>query len=593
MTAEELRGYFVGTKKHPGYKDTVDLYDEIRVHANGEMPVNLIHERRPSETDEIFAYRKKIYEPVTKSTMSRVIRVLSKIKRSSDWTINYLTKMPGQVADGETLEDYCEKDFPYTNSVTNWAFSVLLKNVLIDPNAVIMVCPLNQEAEENEYLEPFPIIYNSDQVYEFIEDKLAILLSTEQTEQKGKIFYVVDEVEIQRWEQKGNSTDFILTNTYVHGLEEMPVFKIGGVFKKAYNSDVVYESHIAGMIPYLNEAVREYSDMQAEVVQHIFSERWEWVNQYCNECYDSLAGVSTGKIQSGNGKRTITCTKCNGTGLMGTGPYKKMQIRPGKESLGESPAPIPPAGFIEKNVEIAKLQAERVDSHQYKALSAINMQFLDQTPLNQSGKAKEVDKEELNNFVYTIAEDIVKTMNTLYYFIGEYRYKLIVASDDERSEYLPIIHIPEKFDLTSSTMLVDELSKLNDSKASPTILRAVEADFCAKRFDTTPEVKQFMQCIFKLNPLPTMDLTDAQMALNANGITKQDFITYCNIDQFVRRAFFEDENFGALDLDKQKEIIAGYATELMDSLAADEAEDMKKLAAKAALNPVNPNDSAV
>src|SRR6202021_223709 len=105
-----------------------------------------------------------------------------------------------------------------------------------------------------------------------------------------------------------------------------------------------------------NEAAREYSDMQAEVVQHIFSEKWEYATQKCEDCMDPMTGVSTGKIKTGNGKRLVTCTKCNGTGTMGTGPYKKIVLRQGKAALGESDIPTPPAGYIQKQTDIVKLQ---------------------------------------------------------------------------------------------------------------------------------------------------------------------------------------------------------------------------------------------
>ena len=165
ITPDFLRPYFTGNKKHLAYKDSVHLYDELRIHANGEMPFNLIQTRRPSETEEIFEYRRQIYEPVTMEPLSSIIRSLSKIRRSSDWTIKYdRNRVSPSIADDETLEQYCEYNFPMHTSVTNWAFSILLKNLLIDPNAVILVSPRNTDVAPNEYLEPYPVIYNSNQV---------------------------------------------------------------------------------------------------------------------------------------------------------------------------------------------------------------------------------------------------------------------------------------------------------------------------------------------------------------------------------------------------------------------------------------------
>ena len=192
VTPTFLKQYFTGNKRRACYQDAKTLYDELRIHANGETPGELLMKRRPSETEDIFTYRKEIYEPITMEPMSSIIRSLGKIRRSADYMVRYdgTTKTPA-VADGETLEQYCEKNFPYHKSVTNWAFSILLKNQLIDANAVIVIAPLESEVEANEYYQPYPVVYNSDQVYEFIPNQLAILLSTEKTEKNGNIFIVV------------------------------------------------------------------------------------------------------------------------------------------------------------------------------------------------------------------------------------------------------------------------------------------------------------------------------------------------------------------------------------------------------------------
>lgn len=41
-------------------------------------------------------------------------------------------------------------------------------------------------------------------------------------------------------------------------------------------------------------------------------------------------------------------------------------------------------------------------------------------PQNESGYAKDVDREELNNFAYACAEDIVWMMDKCYYLFAKY-----------------------------------------------------------------------------------------------------------------------------------------------------------------------------
>jgi len=552
VTPALLKKYFTGNKRRKCYKDATQLYDELRIHANGETPGDLLMMRRPSESEDIFTYRKAIYEPVTMEPMSRIIRSLGKIRRSADYVVRYDGSKTPAVADGETLEQYCEHNFPHHKSVTNWAFSILLKNQLIDANAVILISPLETDIEANEYLQPYPVVYNSDQVYEFIPEQLAVLLSADKTEDEGNVFMVVTAVDIQRWEQVGKTTDYVLTETYVHGLSNMPAIRIGGQFKKAFSKDLLFTSHLEPIVPRLNEAAREYSDMQAEVVQHIFSEKWEYATQKCEECMDPMTGVSTGKIKTGNGKRLVTCTKCNGTGTMGTGPYKKIVLRPGKANLGETAIPTPPAGYIQKQIDIVKLQDDRIDKHIFKALAAINMQFLDQTPLNQSGKAKEVDGDELNNFIYGIAEFIIKTMDEIYFFINEYRYSKIVTSPAARLKQLPVIPVPEKYDILSSSYLVDELAKVTNAGLSSIIIQEYQMKFANSKFQSNGDIQDIMKTVYALDPFPGATADEKLANKQNNKISEIDYVISCNIERFVKQAFEEDNTFYTLDWKVQR-----------------------------------------
>ena len=331
---------------------------------------------------------------------------------------------------------------------------------------------------------------------------------------------------------------------------------------------MLFESHIQPIVPRLNEAAREYNDMQAEVVQHIFSEKWEFATQKCEEVFGPMTGVSTGKVKTGNGKRMVTCTKSEWHRVDWHGPFRKMVLRPAREQMGESTTPVPPAGYIQKQIDIVQLQDARIDKHIYKALSAINMQFLAQSPLNQSGTAKEVDKDELNNFIYAIAEDMVKTLDKIYDFINEFRYLKIIPAPKLRAQQLPVIPVPEKFDILSTSYLVDEMQKCHDSKVSSVILTAYEIDFCNKKFYTNPEVRDELEAIFKLDPLPATNDDEKFVRKQGGGITDIDYVISCNISRFVRQALFEDENFYTRPWDQQRAKMEEYAQKVIDTNAS-------------------------
>ena len=83
----------IGTK-HLNYAEKCDIAEKIRVHSEGRVPTKLITERRPSEPDSIKDYRQQLYIPITQHPISKVLNSLEKIRRSSDWVIQYCENLP-------------------------------------------------------------------------------------------------------------------------------------------------------------------------------------------------------------------------------------------------------------------------------------------------------------------------------------------------------------------------------------------------------------------------------------------------------------------------------------------------------------------
>jgi hypothetical protein len=562
----ELKDYLFGIKKHPAYKETVELYENMRIHADGEYPAKLIDERRPSESDTIKAYRKIIYVPITKEIFNSIFQSLGKIRRSTDWNISY-KEAPARIPQDETPYSYFEKYFPHYSSTTYWLFSVALKQYLIDPNAVVLVMPKNTNIQANEYLKPIPYIFNSPEVYEYVSGEYAVLKTFENVKVlQGKkknvdaeVFLYVDKDKIQKWAKTERS--FTMVEEYFHNLGILPCFQLKAVTKDVFDNYYVYESRISSIIPRLDEAVREYSDLQAEVVQHVHSEKWTMATQDCGTCANEL-GIATGYIIKGT-KRTI-CSDCHGTGKVATSPYKNIVVRPSKTALQEQPTPIPPAGYIQKQVEIVGIQDKRIEKHLYSALASINMQFLSKVPMSESGIAKEVDREELNNTVYNIAEDLVQILDNLHSICVEYRYKLVVPNIQERQDLVPTVSVPEKYDLLSSNYLIDEITKARSGKISPLIIAALEADFATKKFYSNPELQKELELVMTLDPLIGLSEDEKMTRLANKGITYIDYIISSNIVKFVRRALLDDR-YVDLGKEAQYQVLIGYAVEVEQS----------------------------
>ncbi|MBK7882493.1 MAG: zinc finger-like domain-containing protein [Chitinophagaceae bacterium] len=573
FTEEQLQNFFSGNYFHKAYNETVELAAKIKVHSDGECPEDLIDERRPSESMAVKDYRKKIWEPITKPVFSKINTSLNKIRRSSDWSIKYEpSKANERVPAGETLSDYCENNFPFFTSLTNWAFGVLLKNYLVDANTLVCVYPIQEEVAANEFLKPFPFIFNSDNVIEYIEGDYAVVKSTDKVmytennvQKWGDCYYILTTASVQRWEQYTSENDYKLAWEYPHALGVLPVVKAKRLVQKSFGWQFYFESRLNAIIPRLNEALREYSDLQAEVVQHIFSEKWEFISHECNECKGT--GVVKG---TGFAGKEIACHTCEGSGNKKRGPYSTLELKP--PMAGEAIMPTPPIGYVQKQIDIVKIQDERIDKHIYQALASINMEFLVNTPMAQSGVAKEVDRDELNNFVSSIAEDIVAILDSIYYFINEYRYKILISNQDERINMLPSIAVPEKFDILSTNYLETELQNAKNNKVNPVIVNALEIEYANKKFNNDSSIRDKVALILQLDPLAGISEDDKMVRFNNNWITKENAIISANIQEFVSRAIEEKgQAFFDMDLKDKKKMILEYAKQqIKDSSSSAE-----------------------
>jgi hypothetical protein len=190
------------------------------------------------------------------------------------------------------------------------------------------------------------------------------------------------------------------------------------------------------------------------------------------------------------------------------------------------------------------------------------MEFLYERPLNQSGVAKAYDADETNNFVHSCAEDLIAMMDNVALIVNELRYGLVVSDPEKRAEMLPEINVPERFDLFSAKVIEENLTNAKNSKVNPVILNEMEIQYANKVFSTSPEVRDKLAAILKLDPLPNITEEDKMTRLANNGITKETYIISSNIHAFVTRALEEKgESFYTMDTKEQREMMLKYAGE--------------------------------
>lgn len=549
-----LEPYILHGERHHDYDEAVQMYESLEIHADGEYPGDLIGERRPAESEDIRNYRRKIFVPITKPTFTKVMNSLSKIRKSQDWMVTFPSELPPVIAENESPEYYLMRKFPRNGSITNWMFAVAFKPYLLDANGVIFTYPLRFEVAENEYYQPYPRIFNCENVLDFKENQFYLLREEEssyytengQTFSNGKRYWLVQPDVIQLFEERNSGIYEIMQVVNVLGY--IPIRHTYGQVYEQYNDFAIYESRISGIVPKLNEAVREYSDLQAEIVQHIHSTMWAMQPQQCGRC----KGV--GEIPREN-SAPVRCPSCEGKGLMPLNPFEHLILAAPR--AGDPAIPTPPIGYVQKQTDIARLQEERIRQHIYDALSSINMEFLAEAPLNQSGVAKQVDREELYSFVHSIAEDVVRIMDEVIYDICAWRYGSLVSSIDDLLPYIPV---PERYDMLSGKVLVDELSQMTTAKVDPAIINAAQIELAGKKFNDS-NIKDLVVLKLKLDPFAGVPEENISLQQTFGAINKSDLIIHANINSFVTRALESVPGFADDTYENQMNVMKGYAAE--------------------------------
>jgi hypothetical protein len=165
-----------------------------------------------------------------------------------------------------------------------------------------------------------------------------------------------------------------------------------------FYSHMLKESFISGVCPYWTQALIEFSDKQGALKHHLYPEKWRIESGLCNSC--SGAGVIS-HVKPDGSSETHVCASCGGNGHTPSGVYAELVIT--KDVLSGDVKP-PFVGYVEKNIDALEFVSKDIQQNIASGLAAINMEFLLESPLNQSGVAKELDKSDATHFIKTFSK---------------------------------------------------------------------------------------------------------------------------------------------------------------------------------------------
>jgi len=175
----------------------------------------------------------------------------------------------------------------------------------------------------------------------------------------------------------------------------------------------------------------------------------------------------------------------------------------------------------------------------------------------------------LNNFVYSIAEDLVRISDSYFRLAVDYRYKISIPNEINRMKIVPEQRTPEKFDLLTSNFLAKEIGEVKDANINSVISSELEVEYAGKKFYDDPEVREKVKAILRLDPMNGVSEDDKMIRVQSSGISRLTYVTSSNISALVEQAIEDSagaKQFLTLKIDEQRKIISVLALEKMKEI---------------------------
>jgi len=542
-------------RRHKYYNQTVLHAREMGVHIEGFRPDKLLDEKRPNEPKEVRDYRLAVWKAVTKSLSSKIINTVNRIFNPRFFRVEF-EGTPKIVKEENSLGTYLMGEFGIYQNIWIYIRETLLKLTFSDPNAVCVVLPESYEIQEGEYFKPIPVIFRANEVVDFKDGEYYTMYQppierggVRRTE--GLIYYFdKDMISIH----KTNGSKIELVFEYDHNFGFVPAFRLGGQAEGERNP-YYYSSFVAGIAPHWDKAVTMISDLDGSTVNHLFPSMWEWTDD-CDTCGAKGRLTRTGELWEGQDTtETIPCTRCKGTGLVtNKSPFGIHQVK--RDALNpDLPSPIPPAGFISKDIAPLQELKKSIETEIVAGFSSVNMEILAKIGENQSGIAKTIDRQDFDSFLMRISQHVFEyQLPQIIKAVSYWRYSALGQYVKDIVEGVTISK-PKEFSVLGVSFIMEELKAASGQNVSVSYLKQLETELVNTKFANNEWDRKFNIAVIELKPFPNRTPEQLRTLVETGAIRKIDFIRNENVDDLVTMAVTEDEKFLDFTFEKQLEVI--------------------------------------
>lgn len=485
MLVEELSKYYNLEIDPQLRKLWVSIYNSMIVHTRGEKPKELLEINRPNEPKEIIKYRLDTYFPITKDPILKALNSTYHLIKQSDYKL---------ICSDKIREYLKEKKFESVVSINKLnIFDLIFKSFLQldaeDPNAVIFVEAVNpfdrndipNNVERTKEID-IEIRYIGSKNIRYVDEN--VLIYRYETilvdEVEAIVYKIVNDTDIfiyypTKFDEKNNLV-YELRPYYTHNFGFIPYRVLGGldtirsVEERSYNKEILrefrlFDTYFTGYNSWANKSIIASSETDAVRVRYGFP---------ITERLASVCGTCKGRKEIAepncktNDCKDIRCPDCNGLGVsIALSPYSEILKAPPNPINGENVTDVDTIKYYSPPMESIAINKEYWYEMMDKAEQSISIyQSFD----NQSGVAKEIDREQKRDFISVLGDNMFDLLEFSVKCISKYKF------DDSEVRVIK----PTRYEIRNKDSVIKEITDLNavnKSLCKPLSLEFVEMEY--------------------------------------------------------------------------------------------------------------------
>lgn len=482
--------------KHPMSDKWKEAYDDIAPHYYGRIPPN-VKENLPNESEELFKYREKTYEAVTKMTVIKAIVARMRVFRHAKSKTVFASKEGEEVINAFRQQN---------KGVFEYVFQDVYSQRVIDPNGWAVVEPAVypdediQVANMQKSVGAKISLVKSGRIVDFGTYHLVYTVP----QNKNKIVYTVVTDEFFGYIRKANDKYEVIVR-YQHMLGFLPACVLGGYEMQDDNDTntegtMFYQTDLCAAVPFLNYASLLFSQKQAVTVNIMYPTTV--VNgETCQDCNGHRYMIDPNC--NGGNCPPVACKTCNGEGtVIARSALRGIQVKKPPQGVTEgerlASMAVDPIRFIEPptgsiSVIIAEYKEELAKAEEALSINA-------RKEFAESGEAKRVGMEDSYMQLDRVASYLYPVLlNRILMSIQGLSKPFLRAGGTEWPSIT--CEAPTSFEIATTAQAMERFTSFMSSSAPLPLREDAFLEYVRLKYSANPEKVKLIEACIAYTPL--------------------------------------------------------------------------------------------